>query len=349
MYQLFKVKIGVLLFCTATFLLSAMENTVKEFQLKSGNVVYSIHGGGALAPDLNLTIVGEGRLRFRDWGKVVLLEEDIEESTSGAFRSSEKFSRCIKRDKAEQYDVDYDQEIILERPIPKGKEIKNITTGMLPHGEEIIAGKKCDMWAKEGVRICLYKGIPLLVEKELFGIHFEKKALFVKENIDVDTEQCSIPDFPVQKIALFKTSIKQKKGPKEVSQLLSNMLDETALRKSSRAKKMKEMYLNRLGEHIFQRQKTLLPQMLESMKQARECLQGAENKPEANSCIEEINTFKAKMVSEKKNENSIVIWNEKEKNRILDEFDKNIDILESRMQCIRAAKNITDLSGCMRK
>jgi len=349
MHQFFKIKIGILFFCVSTLSLSAMDTDTKKFQLKSGNVVYSIHGGGALTPDLNLTIVGEGRLRFRDWGKVVLLEEETEESTSGAFKSSEKFAKCIKRDRAEQYDVDYDQEIILERPIPKGKEIKNITAGMLPHGEDVIAGKKCKMWAKEGVRICLYKGIPLLVEKALFGIHFEKKALFVNENVDVDTEQCSIPDFPVQKIALFKTSIKQKKGPEEVSQHLSHLLDEIALKKNHRLKKMKEIYLNRLGEHIFQREKSLLPQMLESMKRARECLQGADDKLEANDCIEEVNDFRVKMVKGAKDENSIDTWDEKEKNRILDEFDKNIDILESRMQCIRAAKNITDLSGCMRK
>ena len=262
MHQFFKTRMAMLLLCAGTLSLSAMDTTAKEFQLKSGNVVYSIHGGGVLAPDLNLTIVGEGRLRFRDWGKVVLLEEETEESTSGAFKSSEKFAKCIKRDKAEQYDVDYDQEIILERPIPKGKEIANITEGMLPHGEDVIAGKKCEMWAKEGIRICLYKGIPLLVEKELFGIHFEKKALFVNENVDVDTEQCSIPDFPVQKIALFKTSIKQKKGPEEISQHLSHLLDEIALKKNRRLKKMKEAYLNRLGEHIFERQKTLLPKCL---------------------------------------------------------------------------------------
>jgi len=109
MHQFFKTRMAMLLLCAGTLSLSAMDTTAKEFQLKSGNVVYSIHGGGALAPDLNLTIVGEGRLRFRDWGKVVLLEEETEESTSGAFKSSEKFAKCIKRDKAEQYDVDYDQ------------------------------------------------------------------------------------------------------------------------------------------------------------------------------------------------------------------------------------------------
>ena len=300
MHQFFKIKFGVLLLCAGMLSLPAMENTAKEFQLKSGSIVYSIHGGGILAPDLNLTIVGEGRLRFKDWGKVVLLEEEIEESTSGTLKNSEKFTKCIKRDETKQYDVDYEHEMILERPLPKGKELKNMTEGMLPHGEKIIAGKKCNVWAKEGVRICLYKGIPLLVEKELFGIHFEKEAFFVNENSDVDTEECSIPNFPVQKIALFKTSIKQKQGPAEVSQILGNMLKESALQKNGRMKKMKEIYLNLLGKHIFQRQKNLLPQMLKSMKQARECLDGTDSKLEANGCIEEINTFKAKMLKEEK-------------------------------------------------
>ena len=349
MYRFFKIKMAISLIGAGVLSLSASEHNAREFQLKSGTIVYSIHGGGVLTPDLNLTIVGEGRFRFKEWGKVLLVEETIEESTSGAFSYSEKFTRCIKRDKHEQYDVDYDQELILERPIPKGKEISDLTKGMLPHGEEIIAGRKCAVWAKEGEKICLYKGIPLLVEKELFGISYEKKALFVEENIEVDdTSECSIPNFPVQKIALFKTSIKEKKGPVEISRHLNKLLDEIALQKNGRLKKMKEIYLNRLGEHIFKKEKAFLPQMLESMKRARECLQGAEEKHEANDCIGEINAFKAKMVKKNDEENSIDRWDEKEKNRVLDEFDENIDILESRMQCIRAAKNITDLAGCMR-
>jgi hypothetical protein len=211
----------------------------------------------------------------------------------------------------------------------------------------VIAGRECEVWAREGVRVCLYKGIPLLIEKDLFGIHYEKKALWVKENIDVATDQCSIPNFPVQKIALFKTSIKQKKGPAEVSKYLSDILDEIAGKNSINIKKRKQYYLNRLGEHIFERQKALLPEMLESMKRARECLQGADDSIEANGCIEELNIFKAKMVKEDKNH--IDTWNKKEKNRILDEFDENIAVLESRMKCIRAAKNISDLSSCMSK
>ena len=336
---------AVLSVCSLTVSLSANESKTDEYKLKSGKVIYSIIGGGTLAPDLNLTIVGEGKLRFREWGKVALVEEQTEESTSGAFRYIEKFTKCIKYDKRQQFDVDYDQKIILERPIPKGRGLEDLTAGMSPHGKDVIAGRECEVWAREGVRVCLYKGIPLLIEKELFGIYYEKKALWVEENTDVATEQCSIPGFPVQKIALFKTSIKQKNGAKEISKHLSNILDEISGKSSINIKKRKQYYLNRLGEHIFAGQKALLPEMLESMKRARECLQGADDSLEANDCIEEINAFKARMVKE--DENNIDTWDTTAKNRILDEFDENIAVLESRMKCIRAAKNISDLSSCM--
>ncbi len=341
----FKIVISILFIYTGALSLCASEGKPREYKLESGMVVYSIIGGGALTPDLNLTIVGEGKLRFRNWGKVALVEEQIEESTSGAFRNIEKFTKCIKYDKRQQFNVDYDHEVVLERPIPKGRGVEDMTIGMLPHGEDMIAGRKCEVWAREGVRVCLYKGIPLLIEKELFGIHYEKRALWVEEDTDVAAEQCSIPDFPVQKIALFKTSIKRKKGPAEVSKHLSDILDEVSGKSSLNLKKHRLHYLNRLGEHIFERQKALLPEMLESMKHARECLQGADDSLEANDCIEEINTFKAKMVKEDKS--NIDTWDAAEKNRILDEFDENIAVLESRMKCIRAAKNITDLSSCM--
>ena len=325
----------------------ASTGKTKEYSLKSGVVIYSIEGGGLLAKDLNLTIVGEGKLRFKAWGKIALVEEQIEESTSGAFENTEKFIRCIKYDKHQQFNVNYDKEVILERPIPRGRGVQDLTKDMLPHGSEIIAGRVCELWAKEGTRVCLYEGIPLLVEKELFGISFEKKALWIEENSDVETDQCSIPNFPIRKIALFKTTIQQKRGISEVSTHLSEILDEVSKKSSLDIERHKQYYLNRIGEPIFEREKILLPQILESMKYARECLQKAGDRSEANECIEMLKRLKAVHFSEK--EGAVDVWDRKEKNRILEYFDENITMLEAKMKCIRAAKNISDLSGCMRQ
>ena len=347
MSKYFKIKIGILLIFAGTLFAFAADHSTEEYHLKSGMVIYHISGGGILAPDLNVTISGEGKLRFRKWGQIALVEEETEERTSGAFEDVETFSKCIKHDNKQQLTVDYDQEMILERPIPRGESLENMTLGMTQHGETVIAGKRCHLWAKEGVRICLYRGIPLLVEKEFLGISYQKKAFSVKEDINVSTEHCSIPDFPVRKIALFKTSIKQKRGAIAISTSLSKMLDEISKKNSVSIKKRKQNYLNKLGVYIYERQKALLPERLDYMKRTRECLQLANKSLDANECIEEINAFK----SSKMKEDAMVIgiWNALEKKKMLDDFDMRITTLESQMKCIRAAKNITDLSKCMRK
>ncbi|WP_294953778.1 hypothetical protein [Sulfurovum sp.] len=344
------VKTGVLLLCFGTYSLFASADTFKKYEVQSGSVVYSISGEGVLAPDLNITISGEGKLRFRDWGKIALAEEKIEEDTYGAFLDREQISTCVKRDRNQQFSVNYDRKVIMQRSLPQGKksaDLSHMHRSMSRQGQETVAGKVCTVWAKKNVRMCFYKGIPLLIEKEAVGIHYEKRAVEFKENVKVSTDNCSMPNFPVQKFALFKTTIKQKKSADGFFQLLSEIIDKTSKMKSTQVQKRKQIYLNRLGEHIFAKQKILLPQMLDSMKRARECLQGADNNLEANDCIEEINDFRSKIVKE--DENTIDTWDKKAKDSIVDEFDANIARLESRMPCIRASKNIADLSGCMSK
>jgi len=342
-----KIKTGVLLLCAATLFVSAFEERATEYQLKSGMILYRISGGGILAPELNLTISGKGKLRFRDWGRIALVEEEVEERTSGAFVSTETFTRCTKHDQKKQLNVDYHQEVLLERPIPKGEGLHDMTLGMTRHGEEMVAGKQCNVWAKEGERICLYHGIPLLIERELFGISYEKRAFSVEEDINVSTEQCTIPDFPVRKIALFQTSIKQKKGLEEISKYLPEILDEVSRKESIGIKKYKQHYLNRLGAHIFEREKILLSEMLDNMKRVRECLQLSASSLDANACLKEVNRFGTNRAKGK--EISIDTWSEIDKSKMVDELDENIVLLESKMKCVRSAKNIADLSVCMSK
>jgi len=343
-----KVLIAVCLFEIGGASLLAKESHVpEEYKIKSGVVVYSISGGGVLVPELNLTIAGEGKLRFQEWGKVALIEEHTQESTEGTLHDIQTFTKCVKYDKKQQFDIEYDKEIILERSTPKGRRFEDLKAGMLPHGEESIAGRTCKVWAKEGMRICLYKGIPLLIEKEIFGILYEKKALWINEEVDVSTNQCTIPNFPIQKIALFKTTIEQKRGPQEISNYLNTLLDEVSGKESLYIRKHKRYYLNRLGVHIFERQKIQLPQILESMKRTRECLQLVEDRVGAKECIAPLSErIKQNLLKE---EGEIRHWNHKDKEEVLDRLDEKITALESRMTCIRASKNITDLSGCMRK
>jgi len=208
-------------------LLSA-ETIQKKYDVQSGMVLYSISGGGKLTQEVNLTIKGKGKLRFRDWGAVELFEEEVEEITSGALKNIETINKCEKRQKGQRLDVDFKTKKILERPIPKGNVAQNITKDLVKQGQEVIAGYTCDIWEGNGVRKCIYKGIPLLIENSVLGMHYQKKAVSISEDIHVSADSCMIPNFPVQKFALFKTNIKtkSKKVPKEFSKVLMDISKE---------------------------------------------------------------------------------------------------------------------------
>jgi hypothetical protein len=326
----------------------------KRYDTESAMILYAIHGGGTLTEETNLTITGKGKLRFKDWGKVELFEEAVEEVTSGALSNIEHTQICKKLKHEKKLDVDFENKKILERPLPTGKQ-NSITEGFIQKGQEEILGYKCDIWEREDARQCLYKGIPLLIEYSALGLYYQKKAVRITFDINSSLNQCTIPSYPIQKFALFKTNMKtkNKKLPKtfskrliEISKALHKKLQENHILEKDITSKEKRMWLDKLGKNIFHKQKKLLPQFLFGMKKTRVCLQQASNWIDANSCLEDIEQIKAQLVKNK--HNNIESWKGEEKQKILDTFDTNISLLESKMKCIRSAKNITDLSSCMK-
>jgi len=337
-----------------SFLLSAGLSG-KKFDVETGVVLFKISGGGQLTDDVNISIKGEGKLRFKDWGVMALVEENYEEITTGVIKDINKIQICEKFEDKQRFDVDFETEKILERPMPKGNFRDYYLNDMLKTGEEMIAGYPCDVWEGKGVKKCLHKGVPLLVEHYLFGVYYQKKAVDVKFNIKTKPSKCMLPDFPVEKFALFKTNIKTKnnKLPKELSQIiirvskeLNKYISENKLTQDDLNTHQKRIWQDKLGQNIFEVQKKFLPKFLETMKNARVCLQQVESANEANACILEVINMKKK-VSES-SDNTIASWDEKNKRAVLDTFDENIFILESKMKCIRGAENISDLSACMK-
>lgn len=355
MPHLIKIKIIFLFFCLGCVTLFSAQTNQKKYNLRSAVILYNISGGGQLTEDVNLTIKGKGKMCFKNWGEVELFEEEIEEITSGALNNIETITRCIKREKKKRLDVDFKTEKILERSMPKGNVVKNITKGLTKQGKEIIAGKSCDMWEGNGVRKCIYKGVPLLVENNILGMHYQRKAVRITENIKVSAQECKIPNFPVHQFALFKTHIKtkSKKVPKEFSKVLKNVskevykqLNDNNVSQADMSLEQKRIWLNRLGQNIFDKQKVLLPEMLLSMQKARECLARAKNWIDANVCLEEVKSLKSQFTKDK--DSNIESWKADDQDDILNELDENIAVLKSKMPCIRSAKNITDLSACMK-
>ena len=347
-----KVTILFLLMLNSIVLHASLEQ--RKYDVSSGMIEYMISGGGALTSETNLTVEGKGKLRFKEWGKVELFEEAVEEITSGAIKNIETTQVCKKITHNQKLDVDFKNKKILERQIPKGK-YNTLTNGLIRTHQEEIAGYKCDVWEGEGIRKCIYKGIPLLLEYGVLGITYQKKAVSVTFDINTSLNQCTIPSYPVQKFALFKTNIKtkSKKLPKafskrllEIAQEFHKTLKENNITQSELPIQKRKIWLEKIGENIFKKQKVLLPEFLLSMKKTRVCLQQAPDWIAANSCLDELVGLKNEMLKNKKS--SIEVWKGKEKQKILDDFDTNISLLESKMKCIRSAKNITDLSRCMK-
>ena len=327
----------------------------KKFDVESGMVVYDINGGGELTNGVNLSIKGEGKLRFKDWGIVALVEENYEELTTGTIRDLNKVQICEKFEDKQRFDVDFGTEKILERPMPKGNFKDYYLKGLVKTGQEEVAGYTCDVWEGKGVKRCLYKGIPLLSENYLWGIYYQKKAVEVKFNIETSPSKCVMPDYPVEKFALFKTHIKTKsvKLPNELSSTIVRVSKE--MRKSLKENKLledeltdqqKQLWLDKLGQNIYEKQMKFLPNILLAMQKARICLQQAENVSKANACIAEVVHMK-KQTSENI-DNTIESWDDKGKAKVLDELDDTIVLLESEMKCIRGTKKLSDLSNCMK-
>ena len=339
---------------TLTFVQSAA-TVEKKYELSTGMVTYTIDGGGVLTKDVNLSINGKSTLRFRDWGKVELLEEEVEEITSGALNNIENRNQCIKRAYKQEFNVDFKNKKILERPISTSTLNYQPTKGLVESGQMSIAGVNCDIWKGKGMQLCIYKGIPLLVEYRILDMYYQKKAINLKLNIKASPEKCTIPNFPLQKFSLFKTQIKLKSRQlsepflevlKSVSLVMYAYLEESNTSEENLTSKQKKVWLEKIGESTFKKQKMLLPKMLLEMQKRRECLAKAENWIDANVCLESTSTLKTHFT--KKREHSIASWKEGDRDEILDLLDTKILKMKSHMPCIRSSKNLSDLASCIK-
>jgi len=347
-----KFKILFLFFLMGNTLLFSANYHSKKFDVETGMVTFEISGAGQIADDVNINIKGEGKLRFRDWGVEALLEEDYEEITTGVLNDINKIQLCEKFENQQRFDVDFDTEKILERPMPKGNYKEYYLKGMHKTGQEKIAGYTCDVWEGQGVKKCLYKGIPLLLEHYIFGIYYQKKAVKVDLDIVPSPSKCTLPNFPVEKFGLFKTNIKTKsiKLPRELSQVIVSIQKEMhkiVKNEDGLTVAQKRVLLDKMGQNIFEKQKKFLPELLATMKKSRMCLQQIESKDEANACLSTVVEMKSKV--SKDVDNTMDAWSPEKKDKILNHFEDYISFLESKMKCIRASQNISDLATCMKQ
>jgi len=330
------------------------EGMGKPFDIESGMIIYQIKGGGQLTPETNLSIKGKAKLRFKEWGEVKLEEESGVVQTKGAIKHKQHVRRLEKQTKDTVITADYENEQLLERQKATTELNGHDETDFLTHkGQESVAGILCDVWEGPGVKKCIYKNIVLKLESHVLDVSYVKEATQVLFDINTSTDECQVPDYPVHEFALFKDDIKTKNvyRVENFCKVLKDMAvdvsedNETYIGTNIDDDKRKK-FINHIARDIYERQKELLPALLQSLKETRACLQTGDNPFEANLCIESFNHMKDQLGT--KEDAYIILWDEKRKNRLLDKIEEELIDLESRMPCVKRAKNITDLSNCLK-
>ena len=324
------------------------------FEVESGLVLYKISGETQLTPETNLSIKGKAKLRFRDWGEVKVEEESGVVVITGAIKHKQHVKRLEKHTKDTVITADYENEQLLERK-KNSHDIhgQDETASLTRTGEENVAGVQCEVWEGAGVKKCMYKNIVLKLETRVLDVVYVKEATQVIFDINTSNEAYSVPDFPVHEFALFKDDIKTKNAHK--AENLYKILKEAALgvsdmnrsyRGSDIGDEKRRKFINHISKDIYKRQKKLLPKLLRSMKKTRECLQTVEEAFSANQCMDPLSQIK-RQIGREMNE-AVVIWDEKRKNILLDKIEDEVIDLQSRIPCVNRAKNMTDLSNCMK-
>ncbi len=330
------------------------EHVTHPFEVESGMVIYEIYGGAQLTAETNLSIKGQGKLRFKEWGEIKLEEEGGMVLTKGAIKHKQYVKRFEKQTKNSVITADYKNEQLLERKKVKGKESsEDETYGLVKTGEESVADILCDVWEGPGVKKCIYKGIVLKSESHVFDVSYVKVAREAVFDINTSGEECEVPDFPVQEFALFKDKI-QTKNQYKVDNFCKVLKDTAYELKDNNitynanniADEKRQKFINHISKDIYKRQKKLLPALLLSMKKMRECLQTGENPFEANQCIGSFSRMKVQLGTEE--DDYIILWDDKRKDALLDKIEDELIELQSRIPCVKRAKNITDLSTCMK-
>ena len=348
------IKTILLSACMGGVTLLHAEPVSHPFEIESGMVIYEIYGGTQLTAETNLSIKGNAKLRFKEWGEIRLEEESGMVLTTGAIKHKQYVKRLEKQTKDSVITADYKNEQLMERKKVKGKEnYEDETHGLVKTGQQSVADILCDIWEGPGVKKCIYKGIVLKSESHVFDVSYVKVATEALFDINASDEECEVPDYPIQEFALFKDKVKTKNQYKvdNFCKVLKDTADELkdnniTYSANNIADEKRQKFINYISKDIYKRQKELLPALLLSMKKMRECLQTGENPFEANQCIESFSRMKVQLGTEE--DDYIILWDDKRKDALLDKIEDELIDLQSRIPCVNRAKNITDLSTCMK-
>ncbi len=330
----------------------------REYDVRSAVINYEISGSDFMSNQSQLSIEGQATLLFDKWGAKSLYKEKYTQTMTGILENKQTFSSMILDDSGNIYDVDFDKSIINTREdsnkkkaieLKENRYLKRLEELPLKGknvGTSVVLGYVCDEWQIDDVKECIYKGI-ILKEEYNRDILRVKRAVKIQFDLDIHDELFLLPPFMQSESVGFLLD--------EKSAVISKSSAEAAKKEDETAKNIpksdevetKTSTDKALSTVIFNKQKELLPQLLETLKEARACMENAEVKDEANACFEPIDDLRVLISGKASKSYKVEYWLEIDKEKKRNALDKEILLLKQSMPCIRRSRNIDDLSECI--
>jgi hypothetical protein len=342
------------LFLVVLLLMGLLYGRSEHYKIPEAKVSYTIEGGGALTPESNLSLVGESTLLFKKWGSELVINDSATAKLTGLLHGNFKLQRYEKQAKNTFYTVDFTTQTIHTRRHATSNIIKELNLdGFTLTGKENIIGLTCDVWEGYGIKKCIYRGIPLLIESNAMGIHYKRVATRIDLG-KITEKEFALPNLPIEHFAIFKNKFKDRE--QQVSECFASIVRDMATKEQRKEKSYKQSvyiynhdrakFLNRLTHRIFIKQKNVLLQLVDILKNARLCIQHAKTLFEVNECTVEYKRFKHHLGDNA--DDYLIYWDEAKKEQLVNNIEKRTRFILGKEGCVRRAQNITDLSRCMK-
>ncbi|SFV63897.1 hypothetical protein MNB_SV-6-230 [hydrothermal vent metagenome] len=331
----------------------------KVFDTKTAMINYKIKGKGKLTRDNYLSIDGNSTLLFDDWGMRRLYKEKYVEMTKGSVEKRKIISTLFLENRGDISRVDFKNkkinksvDLIVKAAIKNGENLyKKSVEDMETRGTNIdtstVMGYPCDIWLYENRKQCIYKGVPLREEYTVSGIKVIKEAISIDFDGNFSEDAFALPNFKEDKQKGFLMKEKRDAHLKNLKKIKDIVKDEISTTVEVDTEDVELDSGEKITEEIFQEQKSLLPRLLEEMQEARVCLEYADDRVSANSCLSKFVDIEEKISGKKNRDSEITIWTNIAKENKLDELEFAIMDMKRRMPCIRRSQNFVDLSRCM--
>lgn len=338
------VKHFIIMMVASVTLVAQTGEIKKAFGIQTGQVEYEIYGGGVVTPESNLSIEGYEKFTFREWGDERIEEMERTETLHGTLKIVEKEKTLKKSSKDTLYTVDFENENIIISNLKEGDIGQIDVSRMQKAGMMNVASLDCEVWVEGTRKVCLYEGIVLLDEKSYLGFVYGKRASDVNLDINLSKEDFEFPDYTVKEELLMINMVRTTQTYKTDS--ISDQIIHASESNITSGDKEYTKAVNGVVQGLFEKEKKYLPLLLQSMRNTRACLHVAQSQSDANECFNEINELKSEFNDDGDDLYMMIAY--KDKQSVLDDFDKKIRELKTRIPCINRATDMADLSACMK-